>query len=113
MSHLNVSLIVWAKSQDSVHKPQFLKRKERAEADRTEVLLLTSLLQHWPDDLIFITLIHRKLTIKILAVKSPVGPSMVGTYKRRCDDALTAFRRRSGDCRRLKPEAGVGGRAGQ
>ena len=28
MSHFNVSLIVWAKSQDSVHKPQFLKRKE-------------------------------------------------------------------------------------
>ena len=24
----NVSLIVWAKSQDSVHKPPFLKRKE-------------------------------------------------------------------------------------
>ena len=44
MSHFNVSLIVWAKSQDSVHKPQFLKRREgRAEADRTEVLLLTSL----------------------------------------------------------------------
>ena len=40
MSHFNVSLIVWAKPQDSVHKPQFLKR--RAEADRTEVLLLTS-----------------------------------------------------------------------
>ena len=29
MSHFNVSLIVWAKSQDSVHKPQFFfKRKE-------------------------------------------------------------------------------------
>ena len=28
MSHFNVSLIVWAESQDSVHKPQFLKRKE-------------------------------------------------------------------------------------
>ena len=28
MSHFNVSLIVSAKSQDSVHKPQFLKRKE-------------------------------------------------------------------------------------
>ena len=28
MSQFNVSLIVWAKSQDSVHKPQFLKRKE-------------------------------------------------------------------------------------
>ena len=28
MRHLKVSLIVWAKSQDSVHKPQFLKRKE-------------------------------------------------------------------------------------
>ena len=42
--HLNISLIVWAKSLDSVHKPQFLKRREgRAEADRTEVLLLTSL----------------------------------------------------------------------
>ena len=26
MSHFNVSLIVWAKSQDSVHKPPFLKR---------------------------------------------------------------------------------------
>ena len=26
--HFNVSLSVWAKSQDSVHKPQFLKRKE-------------------------------------------------------------------------------------
>ena len=28
VSHFNVSLIVWATSQDSVHKPQFLKRKE-------------------------------------------------------------------------------------
>ena len=28
MGHFNVSLTVWAKSQDSVHKPQFLKRKE-------------------------------------------------------------------------------------
>ena len=28
MRHFNVSLIVWAKSQDSVHKPQFLKRNE-------------------------------------------------------------------------------------
>ena len=28
VSHFNFSLIVWAKSQDSVHKPQFLKRKE-------------------------------------------------------------------------------------
>ena len=28
VSHFNVSLTVWAKSQDSVHKPQFLKRKE-------------------------------------------------------------------------------------
>ena len=28
MSHFNVSLIVRAKSRDSVHKPQFLKRKE-------------------------------------------------------------------------------------
>ena len=28
VSHFNVSLIVWAKSQDSVRKPQFLKRKE-------------------------------------------------------------------------------------
>ena len=28
MSHFNVSLIVRAKSQDSVHRPQFLKRKE-------------------------------------------------------------------------------------
>ena len=28
MSHFDVSLIVWPKSQDSVHKPQFLKRKE-------------------------------------------------------------------------------------
>ena len=28
MSHFNVSLIVWSKSQDSVHRPQFLKRKE-------------------------------------------------------------------------------------
>ena len=26
--HFNVSLIVWAKSQEGVHKPQFLKRKE-------------------------------------------------------------------------------------
>ena len=37
-------IIVWAKSQDGVHKPHFLKRRERrAEADRTKVLLLTSL----------------------------------------------------------------------
>ena len=28
MSHFNVSLIVWAKPQDSVHKSQFLKRRE-------------------------------------------------------------------------------------
>ena len=28
VSHFNVSLIVLAKSQDSVHKPQFSKRKE-------------------------------------------------------------------------------------
>ena len=28
MSQFNVSLLVWAKSQVSVHKPQFLKRKE-------------------------------------------------------------------------------------
>ena len=28
VSHFNASLIVWAKSQDSVHKPQFLKRTE-------------------------------------------------------------------------------------
>ena len=28
MSQFNVSFIVWAKSQDSVDKPQFLKRKE-------------------------------------------------------------------------------------
>ena len=28
VSYFNVSLIVWAKSRDSVHKPQFLKRKE-------------------------------------------------------------------------------------
>ena len=28
MSHFNVSLIVWAKSQDGVPKAQFLKRKE-------------------------------------------------------------------------------------
>ena len=28
VSHFNVSLIVWAKSRDSVHKAQFLKRKE-------------------------------------------------------------------------------------
>ena len=34
---------MWATSQDSVHKPQVLRRRERrAEADRTEVLLLTS-----------------------------------------------------------------------
>ena len=43
----NVSFIVWAKSEDSVHKPQFKKKKLRrersADADRTEVLLLTSL----------------------------------------------------------------------
>ena len=41
MSHFNVSAIAWAKSQDSVHKPQVLKRGERrAEADRIEVLLV-------------------------------------------------------------------------
>ena len=28
MSHFNVSFIVWTKSQDSVHKPPFLKREE-------------------------------------------------------------------------------------
>ena len=43
VSDFNVSLIVWAKSQDGVHKPQFLKRRERtAEADRTKVRLFTS-----------------------------------------------------------------------
>ena len=44
VTHFHVSLIVWAKSQDSVHKPPFLKRRERtAETNRTEVLLLTNL----------------------------------------------------------------------
>ena len=28
VSHFNVSFVVWAKSQDSVHKPLFLKRKD-------------------------------------------------------------------------------------
>ena len=43
VSLFNVLVIVRAKSQDSVHKPQFLKRRERrAEPDRTKVLLLTS-----------------------------------------------------------------------
>ena len=43
MSHFNISLIVRAKSQDSVHKPQCFKRRERrAKADQTKVLLLTS-----------------------------------------------------------------------
>ena len=28
VTHFNVSFVVWAKSQDSVHEPQFLKRKE-------------------------------------------------------------------------------------
>ena len=42
LRHFNVSLIVWAKSQDSVHKPRFLKRKE-SRRDLTEVLLLSSL----------------------------------------------------------------------
>ena len=28
MSHFSISLTVWAKSRDGVHKPQFLKRKE-------------------------------------------------------------------------------------
>ena len=32
VSHFNVSLIVLAKSQDSVHKPQFLKREESRSA---------------------------------------------------------------------------------
>ena len=36
MGHFNVSLIVWAKSQDSVHKPQFLKRREKGEPKRIE-----------------------------------------------------------------------------
>ena len=43
MRHFNVSLIMRAKSQDSVDKPPFFLRERRAEADRTEVLLLTSL----------------------------------------------------------------------
>ena len=43
MSHFNISLIVRAKLQDSVHKPQCFKRRERrAKADQTKVLLLTS-----------------------------------------------------------------------
>ena len=43
MSHFNVSLIVWVKSQDSVHKPQCLKRRERrAEANRTSAGLMLS-----------------------------------------------------------------------
>ena len=43
VSHFNVSLILWAKSQDSVRKPRIFKRRQRrAEADRTKVLLLTS-----------------------------------------------------------------------
>ena len=36
VSHCNVSLIVWAKSQDSVRKPQFLKRREKGEPKRIE-----------------------------------------------------------------------------
>ena len=28
VGHLNVSFIVWSKSQDNVHEPQFLKRNE-------------------------------------------------------------------------------------
>ena len=43
VSHFNVSLTVWAKSQDSVHKSFFFLKEKRAEADRTEVLLLNSL----------------------------------------------------------------------
>ena len=58
MSHFNVSLIVWAKSQDSVHKPPFLKRRERRdEADRTNIYkgtardwLMTSCKQFLSDD---------------------------------------------------------------
>ena len=42
VSHFNVSLTVWAKSRDSVHKNSFFWRERRAEADRAEVLLLTS-----------------------------------------------------------------------
>ena len=42
VSHLNVSLVVWAKSQDSVHKPQIFEEKEEPKRDRTEVLPLTS-----------------------------------------------------------------------
>ena len=29
MSHFNVSLMVWAKSQDSVHEPQFFEEKRK------------------------------------------------------------------------------------
>ena len=44
VSHFNDWLIVWSKSQDSVHKPHFSKRRERrAKADRTKVFLLTIL----------------------------------------------------------------------
>ena len=42
LSPFNVSLIVWAMSRGSVHKPQFLWRERTAGADRTEVLLPTS-----------------------------------------------------------------------
>ena len=35
MSHFNVSIIVWTKSQDSVHKPQFSRREEsRSDSNR-------------------------------------------------------------------------------
>ena len=41
VSHFNVSVIVWAKSHDIVHKPHFLKRKEsRRESNRSPSLPL-------------------------------------------------------------------------
>ena len=48
MRHFNVALIVWAKSHDKVSINHKFWRERRAEADRTEVLLLTSLARALP-----------------------------------------------------------------
>ena len=44
----NVSLIVWAKSRDSVHKPQFLKRKESRSGSNPIIRSLGRSVEHWP-----------------------------------------------------------------
>ena len=91
MSHFNVSLIVWAKSQDSVQKSQFLNRRERrAKADRTKVLLLTSQAPYrWPtpahngkESYRCVYRLHASIQIPhhIPPTQTPLIPAYVGSH---------------------------------